>query len=134
MTRTISLLFIAVMSSSVAGCGIEPALSGKARSEYLDSIKPYLHYWVKPGMTEESRRQDSRECRIGGVSPGKIHRPEFKNAVRPGEKEQDAYLRLVHEWEKCMLGKGYRFTGKCYDNEIGRSSPACAGRTLEPLN
>lgn len=27
--------------------------------------------------------------------------------------------------ERCMINKGYRFTGECYDNEISRASPAC---------
>ena len=33
-------------------------LSGQAREDYIKSIKAYGAYWVKPGMTTESWRQD----------------------------------------------------------------------------
>lgn len=114
MTRTLSLLFIAVMSSSVAGCGIEPALSGKARSEYLDSIKPYLHYWVKPGMTEESRRQDSWECGAATTEIAAEH-VIFPDKVLENEKQAHettdvpAINRLRDKWGDCMKEKGYEY-------------------------
>lgn len=123
--NAVSLLCI---SALLTGCGIEPALSGKARGEYLRSIKPFIEWWDKPGMTAEARRRDSFDCG-GGAS--ETHAPSFSkeqlNAVRlAGDRNDFApSTRLFHEWERCMLRKGYRFTGKCYDNEVSRTSPAC---------
>jgi len=60
---------------------------GKARGDYLKSIKPYLTFWDKPAMTSEDRRDDWVECggRIdGSFSPyigllNKERRPEEKD-------------------------------------------------------
>ena len=37
------------------------------------NIKPYLHYWEKPAMTEESRREDSWSCGAGDTIYGADH-------------------------------------------------------------
>lgn len=101
-------------------------LSGRAFDEYMKSIKPYINYWEKDGMTQEQRELDSKNCRVGGVSPGGIYQSEFDKARQAGETENATYTRLYHEWQRCMIKKDYRFTGKCYaDDEISRASPAC---------
>ena len=112
----------------LTGCGIEPALSGKARDEYVKSIKPYLQYWEKEGMTVEGRRDDWVEC--GGSSDGSFspYIGLLNKERRPEEKDRSAaHYRLDNELQRCMLKKVYRYTGKCYDNEISRASPACSG-------
>jgi hypothetical protein len=119
-------LWVAVcLSLWLTGCGTQVALSGQAREDYLKSIKPYLHYWDKPGMINEVRGQDSLNC--GGSNGGPDFSAQQLNIVRQSEDKNDfaPRARLHHEWQRCMIKKGYRFTGKCYDNEISRTSPAC---------
>jgi len=94
--------------------------------EELMHPKPLIKKWEKPGMTEETRNQDSNDCGGGsdarrtpaspGFSPEKI-----KAEQRPGEEELVAFFRLKDKWERCMLNKGYRYTGEC----SSRPSPAC---------
>lgn len=134
MKRWILLCTISFFGFVISGCiNIEPALSGKAYEEYVKSIRPYIEYWEKYGVTREDRARDNLTCRAGGVTAGGIYKPEFDKARLPGEKEHETYSRLFDDWQRCMLKKGYRFTGPCYDNEVGRTSPACIGRQLQPL-
>ena len=134
MKRQVLLLSLSFISFLLAGClNIEPALSGKARGDYLKSIKPYIEYWEKPGRTTGLRHRDSLACRAGGVTAEGIYRPDFDRARTSRETEHETYDRLFEDWQRCMIAKGYHFTGKCYDNEVGRSSPACVGHALEPL-
>jgi hypothetical protein len=87
------------------------------------NIKPYLHYWEKAGVMAEQRLADGTACGGGYREP---NMPSFsKEAISvarlAGEKDDNqAYSRLFHDWERCMLKKGYHYTGKC-DNE----TPAC---------
>lgn len=149
------------LSLFLSGCGIGgfwmEGVGGQAREDYLKSIaieygNP-LRKWDKPGMTPEERRQDAFNCGGGRgvVSPESacwsspkgcpdvsdevpvFGKNKIKIAQRADETENQTYTRLLHVWQRCMIKKGYRFTGKCYDNEIGRASPACAGRQLQPL-
>lgn len=87
--------------------------------------KPYLQKWEKPGGTAEARIQSSADCGGGsGDKPG-FSRSKIKEAQKNDESEGQTYGRLFDEWERCMVRKGYRYTGECYDNEISRASPAC---------
>lgn len=93
----------------------------------LESARPYLTFWDKPAMTIEDRRDDWVEC--GGSSDGSFspYIGLLNKERRPEEKDRSAaHYRLDNELQRCMLNKGYRYTGKCYDNEISRTSPACA--------
>jgi len=93
---------------------------------------PYLQKWKKAGISPEMRRKDSTDCGGGSSdSPGFAHRQKAERLSN--EKEHETYSRLHHNWQRCMLGKDYIYTGKCYDNEIGRAAPSCEGRVLEPL-
>ena len=86
--------------------------------------KSYIEYWERPAMTPEGRRQGSVRCGaadtdyILGFGQNKI-----KAAQRPGETDDETDTRLLHEWQRCMIKQGYRYTGKC--SEISRASPAC---------
>lgn len=157
MKRLYFLLVVLCLEFLFTGCGTQVALSGKARDEYVKSVSiEYgnpLRKWDKPGMTPEGRRQDAFDCGGGRgvVSPESacwsspkgcpdvsddvpvFGKNKIKASQQPGETENATETRLRHEWQRCMLSHGYRYTGKCYDNEIGRASPACAGRVLEPL-
>lgn len=94
------------------GCGIEPGVSGKSRTEYLNSIKSYIEYWLKPGMTVDSRRQDSWSC---GTAPtvyaaeNVVFSPETINAEKRPEEERNkpAIDRLTVKWVECMKARGY---------------------------
>ncbi|WP_250888301.1 hypothetical protein [Ralstonia solanacearum] len=86
------------------------------------NLKPYLEEWEKPSATPETRRQDSASCGGGDSNHAPLFTAtEIKAEQRPGEKENFAYSRLHHNWQRCMLAKGYRYTGKCYS----QSSPGC---------
>ncbi|WP_231409489.1 hypothetical protein [Ralstonia solanacearum] len=90
--------------------------------EKLMHPKPYIENWEKQGATSEMRDRDSENCggSYGKYAPG-FSQEKVKAAQRPGEKDNVTYSRLHHEWQRCMLKKGYRYTGECYS----QSSPAC---------
>ena len=105
---------------ALVGCGTQVALSGKARTEYLKSIKPYIAYWEKAGMTEERRRQDWLAC--GGNERG-----TFSWKVKqqlPDESDEIARIRQEHAFERCMIRAGYRYTGNCSSEDM-KSQPLC---------
>lgn len=110
-----------VMLSTIAygGCSMGFVPTG------LEPPKPYLENWNKPAITSDGKMQDSKSC--GGSNRGPDFSTEQLNAVRQKGDKNDfaARGRLFHDWERCMLKKGYRYTGMCYDNEISRVSPAC---------
>lgn len=96
-------------------CGTQVALSGKAYSDYQNSLKPYSHYWQKPGVTLESRRQDSWNCGAGPTIYAADHvifPPEVEKRERRAEEEGNlpAYYRLSSRWVECMKAKGYVWT------------------------
>lgn len=84
--------------------------------------KPYIEKWEKDGATSEMRDRDSEACGggYGRYAPG-FGEQKVKAAQRAGESDTVTYSRLHDEWQRCMLKKGYRFTGKCYS----QSSPGC---------
>ena len=91
------------------GCGTQIGISGKARTEYLQSIKPYIAYWQKEGVTEEERRRDSLEC--GGLNDSIqfMGTRVLKAAQRPSETDEETETRLRQDWVACMRGKGYQW-------------------------
>jgi hypothetical protein len=75
------------------------------RERILKSIKAYGAYWVKPGMTVESWRQDWMGC--GGWSNG-----QFSGDAPSGSTTEI----LLASWQKerkkldaCMQAKGYEY-------------------------
>lgn len=106
------ILLVALLCLASAGCGTQVALSGQAYEEYQKSIKPYIAYWEKHGMTEEGRRADSWACgaaRTIHAADNVVFPPEAEKAERrPDEKnEMAAFWRLRNKWNQCMEGKGY---------------------------
>jgi hypothetical protein len=102
MALTLSLL--------LAGCGIGGySMTGMVLEKDLKSIKPYLQYWEKPGMTVEGRIMDSKEC--GGLNDSLQFTGTrvLKAAHRPGETERETETRLRQDWVACMREKGYRY-------------------------
>ena len=108
-----ALCLIVSLSGCVVGFGVasEPG-------------PPEIEYWIKPGTSAEQRVQDSKEC--GGSTLGANFSDKQMEAERqPGESILSLLKRLHHKWERCMLSKGYQYTGQCLDNSVSRSSPAC---------
>jgi hypothetical protein len=79
-------------------------------------------------MVTEERKQDWMEC--GGQSNGDWG-PSVKKTneeKRPDEKGTDAaYERLSNEFQRCILRRGYRYTGSC-DSQVMRAKPACGAQ------
>ena len=106
----------------LAGCSYPIILVGPRPSE---PGPPEIEYWIKPGTSAGQRVQDSKEC--GGTTLGSsFNDQQIEGERQPGEKGYFAPLARLHDkWERCMLGKGYQYTGQCFDNPVSRSSPAC---------
>jgi len=128
-------LFVLGASTALTGCTFGPngicgpqtpaAYCDKEAYERLVHPKPYLDFFEKQGITVEERRHDSADCGGGNSDSPGFSQSRIKSVQKSEETEQQARSRLHHEWERCMLKKGYRYTGKCYDNEISRASPVC---------
>ena len=87
---------------------------------------PAIESWIKPGTSAEQRVEDSKEC--GGTQLGSsgFTDQQIEAERQPGEKGYFSPLaRLHHKWERCMLSKGYQYTGQCLDNSVSRARPAC---------
>ena len=106
----------------LAGCSYPIILVGPRPSE---PGPPRIESWIKPDTSAEQRVQDSKEC--GGSTLGANFSDKQMEAERQlGEKGYFAPLARLHDkWERCMLSKGYQYTGQCLDNSVSRSSPAC---------
>lgn len=94
--------------------------------ERLANPTPYIFNWKKDGATDEDRLLASEACGGGRSSHSPLFAPsELASIQRPDETANQAYSRRFHEFERCLIRQGYRYTGVCYDNEISRKSPAC---------
>ena len=108
------LLLVLAASICLSSCGIGGyqmnGVSGKERTEYLKSIKPYGAHWVKDGMTEEQRLDDIQQC--GGGRGLYVGFPDAQiKAEKRLEESNDfpARNRLSKAWSECMQVKGYRY-------------------------
>ena len=109
------------------GCSYPVILVGSRPSE---PGPPEIEFWIKPDITAEQRVQDSKDC--GGTPLGaNFNDQQIEAEWQPsdGYGGYDRYFfplyRLHDKWERCMLGKGYQYTGQCFDNPVSNSSPAC---------
>ncbi len=118
--KQISILALSCLILSMTACGIEPALSGKAFDDYQKSIKPYIAYWEKPGITEESQLADWMAC--GGQPDGSFALDRKKRL--PDESYDTFRTRLEFEFQRCMIGSGYLYTGDC-SSKYMQSRPLC---------
>ena len=86
---------------------------------------PPIEGWNKLDASAEQRIADSIDC--GGSSFGPDFSLEKVQAERvPGEYLMKPSARLNHNWERCMLKKGYQYTGECdFDYQFYRERPAC---------
>ena len=104
------------------GCFV---LSGAA-FEALARPSPMREDWSKSGRSDAERRSDWEAC--GGYKNGNfVPKDEVLKKERRADEtsESPAQRRLYRELQRCMKRLGYQYIGKCYDNEISRSLPAC---------
>ena len=91
-------------SLSLVGCGTQLALSGKAREDYLKSIKAYGEYFVKPRISKENWRRDWIAC--GGLPDGGY------SSDTPSGSPTDVLIKASKQKRKdlanCMESKGYQ--------------------------
>lgn len=81
---------------------------------------PLSDEWEKQGVVSEDRRQDWISC--GGNERGWYYVPTKSTGLKYNTESALTH----HKIQRCMLSKGYRFTGVCdADNEITNAWPAC---------
>ena len=113
MVLAISLLLV--------GCGIGGySMTGMVLEKDLKSINPYIAYWTKDGMTEEGRLRDWVGC--GGGNDGSFSW-KIKEQI-PGESNEQSSRRQRDDHQRCMIQRGYRYTGDCSSPEK-KSKPLC---------
>lgn len=87
---------------------------------FREPVKPYIDYWEKEGITEESRLNDWIVC--GGHADGGFRLDRNK---RKTDESIDTYqTRLEFEFQRCMIRSGYRYTGNC-SSEYMKARPLC---------
>jgi hypothetical protein len=118
--KQIRIFVMSCLILLMTGCGIEPALSGKAFDDYQKSIQPYIAYWKKAGMTDESRLEDWLVC--GGNGNGTFSWKVMEQF--PGEGDEQSSRRQRDEFQRCMISSGYRYTGDC-SSKYMQSRPLC---------
>ena len=109
---------LSLISLTLAGCAGPGLTTG--RDAYLKSIKPYLAYWQKEGMTEEGRLKDWMAC--GGSRDGGFG-INIQDRL-PGESRAASQERQKTDFQRCLLRAGYRYTGDC-SSKYMRSRPLC---------
>ena len=123
-SRKMKKIFFIFVSGSLIfllnGCFVSElgSMSGGERIEYQKSIKPYGAHWIKEGMTQESRRNDSWSCGAANT----IHAADyvvFSDAQKISARiptDKDDYgpdERLTVQWNTCMKSKGYVYLDQC---------------------
>lgn len=96
------------------------------REAYDRLTKPgtAMEDWSISGRTEDMRLMDWKKC--GGADKGYYGlEPLLNGQERTAEQERRESGILFRQIQRCMLKKNYQYIGKCYDNEISRSHPAC---------
>lgn len=87
--------------------------------------EPKRKLWTKDGISDAQRQADWFDCGgsdTGNFSPESllVDRVQRENRVTRDE----ARMLIYDNIQRCMLRKGYRYTGAC-DTEIRRTMPAC---------
>jgi hypothetical protein len=86
---------------------------------------PYSDVWVKPGASSAEKMTDWLAC--GGSANGEfIPSEEMKKVWRRPEDTSSvpAYHRADDQFQRCLLGKGFVWVGRC-DYSHSKSMPAC---------
>ena len=124
----IVLLLCTLVSGCELLCQAGTGTCGLSReqAERLLHPKPFIEYWDKPGMTVEGRRQNWMEC--GGLSDGSFSPSERileAEKTRLGVTMSIAHFRLESDFQRCIISKGYHYTGACTEGISMSALPAC---------
>ncbi len=108
-------------------CGPQtPAIYCDAKA--LDALlnpRPYIDLWEKPGVSAAEKKSDWVEC--GGKTDGDFVPTEAMIAVwrsSEGASKLSAYQMASAQFQRCFLGKGYVWTGRC-EYESSKLFPVC---------
>jgi len=85
-------------------------------------LVPPGHDWNRPDAGTLVRDMDWEAC--GGQRSGNIS-PDRQGAT--GRETADLSRDTLYAAQRCMLGKGYRYTGSC-EGDIPSRYPACQAR------
>lgn len=113
-----SVYFLLFLSLTQTGCGIGGHwMNG---NPFREPVKPYIDYWEKEGMTEESRLNDWAACEgsENGTFSWKV-KQQF-----PDETDEAARMRQEHAFQRCLIRSGYRYIGNC-SSEYMKARPLC---------
>ncbi len=113
--RLITLVIVLLQT----GCGIGGHWMTGDPSAGVN-VKPYIAYWEKEGMTEESRLEDWIACggfRNGGFGINMQDR-------LPSESQAESQNRQQTDFQRCILSAGYHYTGDC-SSDWAKTRPAC---------
>ncbi len=101
MRNMLYVILLVLLVTLFNGCrGIEPALFGQEREDYLKSIKPWRDYWRKDGSSEETKTKDWIEC--GGKPNGDFG----------ADGSMERYNLLKSKLIECIQKKGYKIDRK----------------------
>lgn len=116
-------IFLIGLFVLLAGCSYPVILVGPRPKD----IPPRIESWVKADTNVERRVQDSIDCKGNALGLPIESQDNLEAVMLPGEKDTRlARSRLFHSWERCMLSKGYQYTGQCYlDDYVSSARPAC---------
>jgi hypothetical protein len=106
-------LLVLTVALSLPACLLE-------RIPPLSPIKPYIELWEKPGMTEEGRFEDWLAC--GGDKNGSFSADVRKKLTN--ENIEQTSRRQRDEFQRCLIRRGYRYTGKCSSPDM-KAKPLC---------
>ena len=134
MKNSIKLILLVMAALALGGCYIH---NGEIcsiampqiycdKEAYARLTKPIRasHNWAKDGKNEESRLSDWIEC--GGTNNGDYGLLAREPGNERTTKEiQSEIKHLAHSLQRCMLKKGYIYTGQCLDTDVSRAQPAC---------
>lgn len=115
--RIIRLCVVLGLTTSLSGCfcwGCFVPLSPPPPS------KPRIENWERAETSAETRLADWQAC--GGDKTGNFSR-DPKDSIE-GEDILQANKRQSAEHQRCLIRKGYRYIGECW-NDYWKSMPAC---------
>ena len=122
MKKYLGVLFVIFLS----GCFFAQDVTGSRRPNY-----PFDAYWVKAGMTQESRRNDSRECGadnpVGKPTDYSMFTKQQLDEMRLPTEDRKEIMgpmeRLKTRWIVCMSSKGYGNLETCSNEPCMYSLP-----------
>ncbi|MEX3948283.1 hypothetical protein AB4Y40_11095 [Paraburkholderia sp. EG287B] len=116
-----------LLSGCLAGAGfitsgciiLDGAPTGEAYERAISPSTSHSDSWEKAGVSEEQKRDDWIAC--GGKRNG-LFDPPYN---RKSDGDAGAFFaRENRKLQRCLIGKGYRFTGQCI-HDMAKTEPAC---------